>query len=279
MASSLFMGYNFITGKLTVFKEERLNVLLPVGAKDNEIILLIKQCSIYGANGCESVIVPSNNEIRLAAGKRKTFKFEFPESEISGYNVGATISVEIWDQSEKLPIMVCYTYGDTNSGWVITSVSPVDEPSRIFNEEDTWDVLIEGEDLDSEKNTIVYLYELEFPVRIYYCLKRAGFDTLNDITKLTLDELSKVKGMRPDALMQVLTALRNHHMWLAKEHTDSDVGEIIEEKKADDTEASADEKMEKITITTASKIKPGYRIIHEKFGEGLVISVTCQLQA
>ena len=76
MASNLFKNYNFRTGKLTVSKRERLHVLLPVCARKTEIVLLIKQCSVNGANGSRSVIVPHNNEIQLTAGKRKAFKFE-----------------------------------------------------------------------------------------------------------------------------------------------------------------------------------------------------------
>ena len=277
MASSLFKDYSFRTGKLTVTKGERLNILLPICAKKKDIVLLIRQCSINGVNGSESVITPRNNEIQLRAGKRKAFKFDFPRSEISDYSVGATISVEIWEQTEKLCIRICYRYENSKSGWVIESV--VDETIQMSDEveEGVWDVLLADEDLDLKEDIIVDLAELGFPTRTYYVLKRAGFHTLNDITKVTLGELSKIRGMRPDDLIQVLTALREYSLWLAKEHIDADAEGTIGDKKVDEEKASADKTTEKITNMSASNIKPGCRIIHEKFGEGLVISVGDQV--
>ncbi len=278
MASSLFKGYSFRAGKLTVTKGERLRVLLPLYAKKTDIVLLISQCSINGANGNESVIVPVNNEIHISAEKRKAFKFVFPESEICDYNAGATIIVEIREQTENLRIIVCYAYKDVKSGWVVSSVSPVDEANEISDKRDKRNLLIADAEIELEEDMIVDLVDLDLSVRVYNSLKRAGVHTLNDITKLTFDDLSKIRGMRPDGLMQVLTALREHNMWLAKEHFDTDADEAIRYKKMDNTKASADEKTERITKSIDSRIKPGYRIIHEKFGVGLVISVGDQME-
>lgn len=273
MASNLFKNYNFRTGKLTVSKRERLHVLLPVCARKTEIVLLIKQCSVNGANGSRSVIVPHNNEIQLTAGKRKAFKFEFPESEISDYNVGATISVEICEQTEKLRIIVCYTYEDAKSEWVISSVSRIDEISELPDKENIWEAVALEEELDPKEDIIVDLLKLDLSLRVYNTLKRAGLDTLNDITKLTLDELSNIRGLRPDGFIEVLTVLRAHNFWLAKENVDADAGKDSDDKNAEDMKLSANGKKEKIIKTNESRLKPGYRIIHEKFGEGLVLSV------
>ena len=56
----------------------------------------------------------------------------------------------------------------------------------------------------------IKLEELELSVRSYNCLKRAGVDTLRDVSEMTFDELCCVRGMGKKSIDEICAALTNY---------------------------------------------------------------------
>lgn len=61
-----------------------------------------------------------------------------------------------------------------------------------------------------EKSTIpmLHLEDLDFSVRSYNCLKKAGIDSLEDLTRLSLKEVMSIKNFGKSSLNEVLTKLK-----------------------------------------------------------------------
>ena len=47
--------------------------------------------------------------------------------------------------------------------------------------------------------------DIELSVRTYNCLKRAGKNTLGDISSMTIDELKNIKGINESSIIDVVS--------------------------------------------------------------------------
>ncbi len=72
----------------------------------------------------------------------------------------------------------------------------------------TAEVMIEKEDNDKEKVLEMNIDELELSVRSYNCLKRAGINTVEELTNKTPDEMMKVRNLGRKSLEEVLAKLK-----------------------------------------------------------------------
>ena len=70
------------------------------------------------------------------------------------------------------------------------------------------DVLVEKADDDKEKVLEMSIDELELSVRSYNCLKRAGINTVEELTNKSSDDMMKVRNLGKKSLEEVLAKLK-----------------------------------------------------------------------
>ena len=76
-----------------------------------------------------------------------------------------------------------------------------------------------------EKDKQVYdmaIEELDFSVRSFNCLKRAGINTVNDLVSKTQDEMMKVRNLGIKSREEVESKLESLGLHLASNDDDSD---------------------------------------------------------
>ncbi len=72
----------------------------------------------------------------------------------------------------------------------------------------TVDVMVEKEDNEKEKVLEMSIDELELSVRSYNCLKRAGINTVEELTNRTSEDMMKVRNLGRKSLEEVLGKLK-----------------------------------------------------------------------
>lgn len=72
----------------------------------------------------------------------------------------------------------------------------------------TAEVMIEKEEDEKEKVLEMSIDELELSVRSYNCLKRAGINTVEELTNKTSEDMMKVRNLGRKSLEEVLTKLK-----------------------------------------------------------------------
>ena len=70
------------------------------------------------------------------------------------------------------------------------------------------DVMVEKEDDQKEKVLVMSIDELELSVRSYNCLKRAGINTVEELTNKTPDDMMKVRNLGRKSLDEVYAKLK-----------------------------------------------------------------------
>ena len=70
------------------------------------------------------------------------------------------------------------------------------------------DVMVEKEDDEKEKVLEMSIDELELSVRSYNCLKRAGINTVQELTNKTPEDMMKVRNLGRKSLEEVLAKLK-----------------------------------------------------------------------
>ena len=79
------------------------------------------------------------------------------------------------------------------------------------------DILVEREETKKEKVLEMTIEELDMSVRSFNCLKRAGIDTVEDLTNRTEEEMIKVRNLGKKSLEEVIQKLRSLGLDLKKE--------------------------------------------------------------
>ncbi len=72
----------------------------------------------------------------------------------------------------------------------------------------TAEIMVEKEDDEKEKVLEMSIDELELSVRSYNCLKRAGINTVEELTNKTSDDMMKVRNLGRKSLEEVLAKLK-----------------------------------------------------------------------
>ena len=73
----------------------------------------------------------------------------------------------------------------------------------------TAEIMVEKEDDEKEKVLEMSIDELELSVRSYNCLKRAGINTVEELTNKTSEDMMKVRNLGRKSLEEVLAKLRD----------------------------------------------------------------------
>ena len=77
------------------------------------------------------------------------------------------------------------------------------------------EVMIEKEDDEKEKVLEMSIDELELSVRSYNCLKRAGINTVEELTNKTSEDMMKVRNLGRKSLEEVLAKLKELNLQLS----------------------------------------------------------------
>lgn len=72
----------------------------------------------------------------------------------------------------------------------------------------TVEIMVEKEDNEKEKVLEMSIDELELSVRSYNCLKRAGINTVEELTNKTAEDMMKVRNLGRKSLEEVLSKLK-----------------------------------------------------------------------
>lgn len=78
----------------------------------------------------------------------------------------------------------------------------------------TAEVMVEKEDNEKEKVLEMNIDELELSVRSYNCLKRAGINTVEELTNRTAEDMMKVRNLGRKSLDEVLAKLKEFGLQL-----------------------------------------------------------------
>ena len=79
------------------------------------------------------------------------------------------------------------------------------------------DVLVEKDDNSREKVLEMTIEELDLSVRSFNCLKRAGINTVEDLTNKSEDDMMKVRNLGKKSLDEVVAKLDSLGFALRKE--------------------------------------------------------------
>ena len=76
----------------------------------------------------------------------------------------------------------------------------------------TVDVMVEKENDEKEKVLEMNIDELELSVRSYNCLKRAGINTVEELTNKTSEDMMKVRKLGSETLYKVTDDIIQNHI-------------------------------------------------------------------
>ena len=79
------------------------------------------------------------------------------------------------------------------------------------------DIMVEKEADNKEKVLEMTIEELDFSVRSYNCLKRAGINTVDDLIKKSIEDMMKVRNLGRKSLEEVVHKLEALNLHLASE--------------------------------------------------------------
>jgi DNA-directed RNA polymerase subunit alpha len=79
------------------------------------------------------------------------------------------------------------------------------------------ETMVEREETKKEKYLEMSVDDLELSVRSFNCLKRAGIDTVEDLTKKTESEMIKVRNLGKKSLEEVIQKLESLGLTLKPE--------------------------------------------------------------
>lgn len=136
------------------------------------------------------------------------------------YNVENTRVGQITDY-DKLSIEV-WTNGVIDAKEAISlSAKILTEHLNLFSDlteaESGLNILVEKNTSDKEKILGITLDEMDLSVRSFNCLKRAGINTVEDLTKKTETDMMKVRNLGRKSLEEVIKKLKSYGLDLCKE--------------------------------------------------------------
>ena len=78
-----------------------------------------------------------------------------------------------------------------------------------FTNEKFFEPEVNQPEINIEKNETILIEELELPIRAYNCLKRAGINSINELTQYSEEEISEIKNFGKKSAVEVFQALKN----------------------------------------------------------------------
>ena len=88
---------------------------------------------------------------------------------------------------------------------------------ELSDEAKSAEIMVESKETKKEKVLEMTIEELDLSVRSFNCLKRAGMDTVEDLTSKTEDDMMKVRNLGKKSLDEVINKLHSLGLSLKKE--------------------------------------------------------------
>ncbi|MPM95670.1 DNA-directed RNA polymerase subunit alpha [bioreactor metagenome] len=79
------------------------------------------------------------------------------------------------------------------------------------------EIMVEKEETRKEKVLEMTIEELDLSVRSFNCLKRAGINTVEDLTNKTEEDMMKVRNLGRKSLEEVINKLNALNLYLKKD--------------------------------------------------------------
>jgi len=165
------------------------------------------------------------------------------DAQMRGSNISAPIGTIFTDSIYTPVYNVCYTVENTRVGNItdydklllevetngtISAKEAISFGAKILNEHlnlfvelsdeaRNVEILVEREETKKEKVLEMTIEELDMSVRSFNCLKRAGIDTVEDLTNRTEEDMIKVRNLGKKSLEEVIQKLHSLGLELRKE--------------------------------------------------------------
>jgi len=165
------------------------------------------------------------------------------DAQMRGSNISAPIGTNFTDSIYTPVYNVRYTVENTRVGNItdfdklllevetngtITAKEAISFGAKILNEHlnlfvelsdeaRNVEILVEREETKKEKVLEMTIEELDMSVRSFNCLKRAGIDTVEDLTNRTEEDMIKVRNLGKKSLEEVIQKLHSLGLELRKE--------------------------------------------------------------
>lgn len=198
---------------------------------DSDVVILNPEHYLFKLDNCESLYM----EISVSKGRGydsadKNKKDGLPISTIPidsiytpvnrvVYRVEDTRVGQITDY-DKLTLEVYTDKSITPAEALSLAAKIMSEHLNLFidlsDKVKDYEVMVETEDESKEKIYEMTIEELDFSVRSYNCLKRAGINTVDDLCKKTEDEMMKVRNLGKKSLEEVYKKLEAMGLSFAK---------------------------------------------------------------
>ena len=131
----------------------------------------------------------------------------------------------------------------------------------------------------TENRVPVLIEDLDPPVRVYNALRRAGIDTIKDLTDMTLSELNEVRNLGQGSIVWIIQALEKDGLFLKSESLPEERS-ISSDFRIMDVPDHEIGYMKKYCITMYSEIvvsKPAtHTLIHKKVETLKDLSLLCE---
>ena len=88
---------------------------------------------------------------------------------------------------------------------------------ELSDDAKTKEIMVEREETIKEKVLEMTIEELDMSVRSFNCLKRAGIDTVEDLTNRTEEDMIKVRNLGKKSLDEVIQKLHSLGLDLKRE--------------------------------------------------------------
>ena len=165
------------------------------------------------------------------------------DAQLRGSNISAPIGTIFTDSIYTPVYNVSYTVENTRVGNItdfdkltlevetngtITAKEAISFGAKILNEHlnlfvdlsdeaKNVEIMVEREETKKEKVLEMTIEELDMSVRSFNCLKRAGIDTVEDLTNRTEEDMIKVRNLGKKSLEEVIQKLHSLGLDLKKE--------------------------------------------------------------
>ena len=165
------------------------------------------------------------------------------DAQLRGSNISAPIGTIFTDSIYTPVYNVSYTVENTRVGNItdfdkltlevvthgtISAKEAISFGAKILNEHlnlfvdlsdeaKNVEIMVEREETKKEKVLEMTIEELDMSVRSFNCLKRAGIDTVEDLTNRTEEDMIKVRNLGKKSLEEVINKLHSFGLELRKE--------------------------------------------------------------
>jgi len=141
------------------------------------------------------------------------------------------LTLEVWTNNVISPVDAV----SLASKFLIQHFEVTSKLNQYINEQD---YMYEREEKVQNKKLEKKIEELDLSVRSYNCLKRAGINTVGELTQKTEEEMMRVRNLGRKSLKEVVTKLREIGLDLRRSY-DSDY-EMTDDEDLDESDSDSD---------------------------------------